>query len=237
MPPLAHPLGAAIEIHVDLRGVRLEQDRAATAEGCLDSGRCRAVEDWPEGSYIPDSTLLIAHLLVHGLAQHGFSPELYPLLQLLADLQDLDFAADRGDRLLKEGYAWIQHDVTREEVAGTRELLRLLESGERASDIVTGDTAPAVILRHMLAGSMDAEYQQSLKVAAVLRHSSERQGLKGFLQKLSSAVVLTRGQIDVIYGKPKTELGYLGRRLWRPFDLVGRTNRTLAARRRVRSRK
>ncbi len=236
LPPLVHPLGAVVEIHVDLRGVRLGGHGAATAEECLSSGHCRALENWPEGTYIPDSNLLMAHLLVHGLGQHGFSPGAYPMLQLLADLQDLGFTGDQGDRFLAEGYGWIQLEVSREEVLGIRELLRRLEQGEKASEIVTGNAAPALILGHMLAGSMDAEYRQSLKLAAVIRPSIERQGLKGLLRNLGSAVLLTRGQIDLIYGQPRTEVGYLARRLWRPFDLVGRTAKTLQARRKLRSR-
>ena len=236
LPPLEHPQGAIVEIHVDLRGVNLEGERAATAEECLSSGRCRVLEGWPEGTHIPEWSLLIAHLLVHGLGQHGFSPGAYPLLQLLADLQDLDFSGDQGDLFLAEGYGWIKTEVTREEVVGTRDLLRRLEEGDQASDIVAGETAPAVILRHMLAGSLNTEYRQSLKLAAVTRTSIARQGLMGLLRNLGSAVVLTRGQIDVIYGKPKTEFGYLGRRLWRPFDLMGRTIKTLQAQRKLRLR-
>jgi len=33
---------------------------------------------------------------------------------------------------------------------------------------------------------------------------------------------LTDGQIEVIYGHPGTRLGYWGRRLFRPFNLVRR---------------
>jgi len=158
------------------------------------------------------------------------------MLQLLADLQDLGFTGDQGDRFLTEGYGWIQDEITREEAVGTRELLRLLEKDEKASEIVTRGTAPALILGHMLAGAMDAEYRQSLKLAAVTRPSGDGRGMAGLLRNLGRAVVLTRGQIDEIYGRPKTELGYLARRLWRPFDLVGRTARTLQVRRKLRSR-
>ncbi len=236
LPPLDHPLGAVVEIHVDLRGVNLEGRGAATAEECISSGQCRALEGWPEGTYIPDSSLLMAHLLVHGLGQHGFSPGAYPLIQLLADLQDLGFTGEQGERFMEEGLLWIQNEVSQEEVAGTRDLLRQLEEGERASEIVVRDVAAALILKHMLAGSMDAEYRQSLKLSAVTRPSIARPGLTGLLRNMSSAIFLTRGQIDVIYGQPQTEVGYLARRLWRPFDLVGRTLKTLQAKKKLRFR-
>jgi len=154
----------------------------------------------------------------------------------LADLQDLGFTGEQGDRFMEEGLLWIQNEVSREEVAGTRDLLRQLEEGERASEIVVRDVAAALILKHMLAGSMDAEYRQSLKLSAVTRPSIARPGLTGLLRNMSSAIFLTRGQIDLIYGQPQTEVGYLARRLWRPFDLVGRTFKTLQAKKKLRFR-
>jgi hypothetical protein len=49
------------------------------------------------------------------------------------------------------------------------------------------------------------------------------------------AVFLTRAQIDAIYGTPRHRLGYLGRRLARPFDLVRRLGSYGARALRVRS--
>jgi len=46
-----------------------------------------------------------------------------------------------------------------------------------------------------------------------------------FVRSVLSAVFLTRSQIDAIYGPPRHPLGYLGRRLARPFDLLRRLGR------------
>jgi hypothetical protein len=40
-----------------------------------------------------------------------------------------------------------------------------------------------------------------------------------------STVFLSEAQIDAIYGRPRGRLGYLGRRLARPFDLLLRLGR------------
>ncbi|MEN8164875.1 MAG: hypothetical protein ABFS37_12155, partial [Acidobacteriota bacterium] len=45
------------------------------------------------------------------------------------------------------------------------------------------------------------------------------------LRTLWGATVLTRGQVHALYGKPKSTWGYWGYRLYRPFDLIGRTLR------------
>jgi hypothetical protein len=50
-------------------------------------------------------------------------------------------------------------------------------------------------------------------------------------------VFLTRAQVDMIYGRPRTELGYLGRRLARPLDLAWRLGRYAASAIRLRLRR
>lgn len=234
--PLVHPLGVVIEIHHFIEGVSLGSTRGVTAEEILAGENYRELEGWPAGNLVPDANLLTAHLLVHALGQHGFSPGSYPLLQLLADLQDLDFSGAPGDRFVDEGFEWIQKDMTQAEVAGTRNLLQRLESGEGASIISSGIDSPALILRHLLAGALDAEYRQSLKLASLSRSSSAAWSPRRVLRGLRSSIALSRGQIDQIYGKPETELGYLGWRLWRPFDLVGRMLKTFWAQWKMRSR-
>jgi hypothetical protein len=85
-----------------------------------------------------------------------------------------------------------------------------------------------VLLGHILAGAFDAAYARSLRWPALLealRASSGRQ--RALL--LWHSVVLTRGQVDKVYGGPRSALGYLGLRVWRPFDMMLRALRYGAA--------
>jgi hypothetical protein len=51
-----------------------------------------------------------------------------------------------------------------------------------------------------------------------------------FARSVLDAVFLSNAQIDAIYGPPRHPLGYLGRRLARPFDLLRRLGRYSASR-------
>ncbi|MFZ5786942.1 MAG: hypothetical protein ACOY3Y_10920, partial [Acidobacteriota bacterium] len=39
------------------------------------------------------------------------------------------------------------------------------------------------------------------------------------------SLVLTRGQVDAVYGGPRSAMGYFGMRVWRPFDVMLRALR------------
>ncbi|HRY44945.1 MAG TPA: hypothetical protein P5164_13460, partial [Thermoanaerobaculia bacterium] len=93
-----------------------------------------------------------------------------------------------------------------------------------AAQSVGGRPDPVcTLVRHMVAGATDVSYGDGMKAR------------RGFYRKLSdlpsplvavrflwTATLLTRSQIDTIYGPPRSRLGYLGRQLARPFDLVAR---------------
>ena len=82
-----------------------------------------------------------------------------------------------------------------------------------------------MLLRHILAGRLDAEYEASLRLGFFRPQPSDRLPVVRFVRSVLGAVFLTRGQIDAIYGPPRRPLGYLGRRLARPFDLLRRLGR------------
>ncbi len=63
----------------------------ATAEECFERNLVVEAEGVPPGTFLPAESLLVAHLLTHGLSHHGQAPEAYPAFQLIADLQDLGF--------------------------------------------------------------------------------------------------------------------------------------------------
>lgn len=94
---------------------------------------------------------------------------------------------------------------------------------------------PVLLLGHLVAGVTDREYAEGLRAGGgYLVPLSDRPGPVAALQSAWRAVALSRAQVDHIYGKPRTSLGYLGRRLARPFDLAARWLRYAAARRKAR---
>jgi hypothetical protein len=122
-------------------------------------------------------------------------------------------------------------------VAAVEDLLERLEPGELPSGIVEGSRDSSVLLRHMIAGQLSEDYRQSLKLGRQFESSSGGDFFRQAVRSTSRALWLTDGQIDMIYGAPESRLGYLGWRLWRPFDLVGRSVKSAWAWMKVRRRR
>lgn len=234
---LQHPLGSAIEIHHQIDGVRLDERGHATADQCFERQLAVEAEGAPPGTFLPVEPLLVAHLLAHGLSHHGKAPEAYPALQLLADLQDLGFGQPAGRSIDSDSRAWVAGDVSGEEVSAVIEVLRRVSAGEKSSKITRSESASATLMSHWLAGSLDPDYLQSLKLGRRLESQPGRGRARQIATTGWRAVWLSDQQVEMLYGQPRTALGYLGWRLWRPFDLIGRTGSSVVAWLRLRGRR
>lgn len=218
---LTHHSGLGIEIHKIIPGVRLDGEHSATANDLIGRGLVRPVAALGGRCYLPNDALLLAHLLVHGIAQHGLAPDDYPLSRMLADLQDLGAGDDAGEGARR----WVERDVSAEEVDAVTDLVRRLRTGDDPAAVAVGDDGAGVLLRHLAAGVSDTGYARSMKFRGLTAKPGDDGGLGVFAKTLRGALLPTRAQIDILYGKPKTGLGYWGWRLWRPFDLVLRSVR------------
>ena len=212
LPALLHPAGGMVEVHRLMLGVRPDGGASATVAALEQAGLLAPAPDLP-GCFLPAREAQMAHVLVHGIGQHGFWPDSYPLLRMLADLIDLGFheeeaPAQRAARL-------VARDVAAEEAEAVKDLCRALAAG---GDLI--ERQAAVLLRHILAGRLDADYAASLRLSLFREQPSDRLPVVRMLRTALSAVFLSRAQIDAIYGPPRHRLGYLGRRLARPFDLL-----------------
>lgn len=233
LSPLRHPGGGVLELHGLLPGVRLGPGRAsATVEALAERDLLVPLPGWPGRCSRPAPAVLAAHALVHGIAQHGHAPDAYSLLKMVADLADLGLAGKQGDLLAAELAPWVARDLTAGEVAAARELGAVLAAGREPAPESPAD----LLLRHILAGRLDPDYLRSLKLGLFREHPSDQPAALRLGRSLVRAVVLTRGQIDAIYGRPAGTWGYLGRRLARPFDLARRLVSSLLTARRLAAR-
>ncbi len=219
---LTHPSGFGIELHHRIPGLRLAGGLSATAGQLFDAKRCWRAPGMPPGCFIPDDQVLLAHLLVHGIAQHGMAPAAYPMARMLADLQDLGTDGAAWRRFMAAGMRWIENDVSRAEVEAVRGLVDRLGRGEPPAALAAGGDPAASLLRHLVAGAVDARYREALKFRGLVAKPRDVGWLRGLATTLRGAVFPTRAQLDILFGKPQSELGYWGLRVWRPFDLVGR---------------
>jgi hypothetical protein len=222
---LTHRSGLGIEIHKTVPGVRLDGENSAAAEDLIDRSIVVSAPGLGGRCYLPKDGFLLAHLLVHGIAQHGLTPGAYPISRMLADLQDLEADDEAGEAACR----WIETEVSREEVGAVADLVRRLGAGEDPAEVAAVEDASGTLLRHLVAGATDESYERSMKFRGLTATPKDMGRPRGLVKTVRNALFPTRTQIDIIYGKPRTELGYWGWRLWRPFDLVVRSARYGAA--------
>lgn len=213
LPALTGPQGGVVEIHRHLPGVRLAGAASASFAALERAGLLRPLPDLPGRCAAPLPEVLAAHVLVHGLGQHGYWPSSYSLLKMVADLLDLGELTDRAA-------AWVGRDVSADEAAAARRLIGRLAAGEDPAGWQPGPEEE--LLRHILAGRLDPEYAGALRLGLFRPQPSERSRPVQLARAVLGAIFLSDAQIDAVYGPPRNRLGYLGRRLARPFDLLRR---------------
>jgi len=218
LPALIHPAGGVLEVHRLMLGVRPDAGGSATIAALESAGLLEPAPGLP-GCSLPARAAQMAHVLVHGIGQHGFWPDSYPLLRTLADLIDLGFHQDEAEPLARRAAELVARDVAADEAEAVKDLCRALAAG---ADLLSAPSPGAVLLRHILAGRLDADYAASLRLSLFRDQPSDRPPAVRVVRTALATVFLSRAQIDAIYGRPRHPLGYLGRRLARPFDLLRR---------------
>lgn len=242
LQPLRHACGRSVEIHPSLEGVG--GGRGLDAGDLVRLGRAAAVP-WLPGTLLPDRETIAAHLLVHAIALHGARPREYALMRVIGDLVDLLPHAAAWQRFEERGAPLLDGAVDADEWMAARALTLALASGrvpagerwtvdEGAAAVCTGEPGAETLLRHLLAGAADRDYADSLRLVSFLRRPGEGPAAAALLRRAWRTVFLSRAQVDEIYGAPRSAMGYLVRRLWRPFDLLVRAAGAVLARRRLR---
>lgn len=237
LTPLGRRPGETVEIHRFLPGIRLPGEPAfATAEGLTARDLLDRLS-LPGEAWAPKATLLAAHALVHGIAQHGFAPRSYPMTRMLADLMDLSWGDREHEARREEALALVVEHVGREEALAAWDLCGRLRDGESVGPAV-GDAGPPLsrLLAHVLAGALEAEYADSLKIRVLGSGPSHLPHPLAWARDAARAVWPTREQMEGLRGQPMSTGGILAARCARPFDLAGRAWRAARRAARVRNR-
>ena len=223
---LVRPDGVVIEVHTTLPGVEVGRGGDAGFARLEGASLVEKVGSLPGSCFVPSHELLVAHCLVHGLVQHGSAPLAYPGMRMLADLIDLGLAGPRGEELAGRAHALVERQLLRGEVASAVTLCRALVAGEGASLLCPGaEDGPARLLRHVLAGPVDERYRDALRWRAISGLDGPPRSLHGWVDELRQAVLITRGQVEVMHGPQRNEWGYVFWRVVRPLQLLVRLPR------------
>ncbi len=230
--PLWHPSGVMIEVHRAVPGVGLGgRRRAASFDDLRRVGLLQPEPVLGPTTFLPTRRFLVAHAVIHGLAQHGLAPQSYPLLRMVADVHDLGVAdeewsaLDNGDPRIFAGV------VSQRELAAAWMVCQDLREG-RAPALLGGvepsASAAARLLRHMLAGRLNERYAAYLNARGVLR-APVGENQVGFLaRRVARVLVNTPLAIEKRHGRPRSGWEWTWRVLTRPFELAAELARHLS---------
>ena len=232
--------GRGLDLHVHVPGLHVGRGFPATCADLVEAGLLRRT-GLPGECFLPCLPVLVAHAVVHALSQHGYAPHVYPPLRLVGDLLDLGAAADDGE-LARTALPFVEDEVTAAETAAAVALSRRLGEGDADLFEASSTTSPeGLLLRHLVAGLLDDDYRSALRLRKLQALGRRAKGPGERVAVLAKhawrALLLTDAQIDVLYGRPRSRLGYVGRRLARPFDLAGRAARMVVGSLRLRLRR
>jgi hypothetical protein len=241
LPLLCDALGRGLDLHVHVPELRLESGGPeATCAALIEGGHVRHA-GLPGECFVPSPPVMVAHTMAHALVHHGYAPHAYPPLRVVGDLLDLGVTRDDGS-LARAALPFVEHELAQAEVAAAVALCRRLGDGDPALLEGGESTSPeGILLRHFVAGVLDDDYRRALRLDDLRARFGRARGRGQLVDALARyvwrAVLITDAQIDVIYGRPASRLGYAWRRVVRPFDLAGRAARAVAGSVRMRLRR
>jgi len=168
LPPLHRQEGEVVELHLFLPGVRLPGQRAFLGLDALrDEGLLEPIPGMGEVAFAPRAAVLVAHALVHGIAQHGFAPQSYPLMRMLADLCDLGIGEDSSRPAWATAISLTRDFVSSEEASATWDLCSRIRAEDPLEAVLKGGGAAEALLAHIVAGAQDPSYRRGLKMRAL----------------------------------------------------------------------
>jgi hypothetical protein len=191
LPALVADREPPVEVHDRVLGLRLPGSRGwLTVSELVEAGLVEKVAGLPSGSFVPAPDVLAAHAAVHAIAQHGFRPAGHQALRMVADVLDCRSRSDAPGAGLRRAAGLAAGTLSEAEVEAAVEMVSRLAAGD--DEPWAGVTPGAVLLRHFLAGVLDADYAAALDLAAILHPVAERSIVSATAARLRKALFAAR---------------------------------------------
>ncbi|MBP7126576.1 nucleotidyltransferase family protein [Myxococcota bacterium] len=160
LDPLGHPAGIPVEIHLHLPGCSPPEDpdRPLRFEDLGPAGRTEAVRIGGLDTRVPAPDVLAAHLVVHGLLDHGLRPDRYPPWRWVTDLACL-----RDDGAAARWTAWVPGPSAPRWGRAVESLLDHLRHPPPGESPLPGDPGARRLFLHLSAGTLDPGYRRALR--------------------------------------------------------------------------
>lgn len=199
LPPLLARSGACVEIHERIWGMRLD------ATGGASLAAVGLTREAPSGPHLrlPGRAFLIAHALVHGLAQHLTSPAAYAPVRVLADLSSVRATLADAEQVS----ALVASSLDAETVEAA---LVLVEALARGSTLEALPRPANDLLAHVVGASIDPGYRRALRARRLWELAQQ-----GDLVGAAKRVLWSRTQASEVHGwAPPATFGERVREGW-----------------------
>lgn len=215
---LHSPAGIMVELHVHIPYLRLGAEGSfATLDMLKSASVVGPLDPDDETVLIPSRSLMAAHLILHGMVQHGFEPQTYPGWRLISDLTDLGFSEDQT--LQADSRRWIETCVSAEEIDALSVLITTLRLG-RVDALWPSSDGAALLLRHHVLVVTDGQYRARVMLRRQVQALRE-EGLAKWARSLwTYAFALPDANLRRIYQHSKLSMFWL--RVLRPADFAWR---------------
>lgn len=223
LPVLFHRQYGRIEMHWCIPGLDLGgRRRFARLEDVESAGETQPAPELNRFCRIPSRDLLSAHVLVHGLAQHGFALD-YPFFRIVSDLIDLDVEKPPEQ-------PWTSRALSMPEALAACLLARRLASADlTVFDATTARVPEASLLAHFVAATTDETYATTLRLKSAWTFLADGPIAFTVVRRVGRTLFPDAEQLERLYGPPKSRWSRPLQRLLRPLDLALRLTQRLLA--------
>jgi len=202
LPPWQDGRGRMVELHTRLPGLRVPgHARFCGFEDLESAGGLRPAPGFGDACHLLRPHPMVAHLVAHGLAHHGGADD-YPVARMLADV--IDVLAGDCRTLGAGAREWLD-----DHVGGLEAVLGLcdrLKAGD-LDGLAAGAAPPeAGLLRHVLAGSLDADYRSRLVVGHLLHPLTDRGRWRKVMRMVRYSVFPSDADLAARFGLPSARL-------------------------------
>jgi len=221
LSPLRDRHGRILEIHTFIKGFKSENRKEFGFQHLEAAGLLLKAPGLGALSHLPSLEFCAAHLLVHGLIQHGPRKHGYAPLRLLCDLQDLRWSEEQWGSFLNGAFSMVENELDRRDVEEILALLRRVQAGEDPMLIQHTGGEGAQILAHYVALFHTKDYSNDYDGLLRFRNIMAKKPAE-FIPFLKRNVFISSSRLRKALGEETRSFDILLWHLKRPFRLIMR---------------
>lgn len=177
------------------------------------------VENNGEKFFVLSEKCFIAHLFVHSLFHHYYSPHLYPFTRFFTDISDLDLGKEKFKENIDFIFDNFEIPFKKEKAISAIELLNFFKNGKKEEIDNLSFNAKELFI-HLIRGILDSSYCYSLRFKAIKNRYFFYTGFDKWKKIIRDVIWISSYQIDNLYTKPKNNFHLFFLRLYHIINVL-----------------